>query len=153
VADLDHGRGEVERRRKRDQSGQRLEATDAERPCSLQTRWQASRRASSLAARLAHTHKLQTRPPPVGAPRAAAPLHIRLLAVPLAVSWPSLAQAVDLQGAEATPRWHKLAAWRTPAGADPNWRRRPSVLDQLRGWKRQPVAREKNRKHRPQMAA
>jgi hypothetical protein len=30
-----------------------------------------------------------------------------------------------------------------PFGKDPNWRRRPSVLDQLRGWKRQTVRRKK----------
>jgi hypothetical protein len=50
-------------------------------------------------------------------------------------------------------RWDNIAELLTHAETDPNWRRRPSVLDQLRGWKRQPVARDKNRTHRPQMAA
>lgn len=29
------------------------------------------------------------------------------------------------------------------AAKDPNWRRRPSVLDQYRGWKKQPLARQR----------
>jgi NAD(P)-dependent dehydrogenase (short-subunit alcohol dehydrogenase family) len=49
--------------------------------------------------------------------------------------------------------WDKIGGLLTQAGADPNWRRRPSVLDQLRGWKRQPVARANHRNHRLQMAA
>ena len=61
----------------------------------------------------------------------------------LAVSCQSIAQAFDLQGAEAQRRWDKIAALLTHSGKDPNWRRRPSVLDQLRGWKRQPLARKK----------
>ena len=53
------------------------------------------------------------------------------------------AQGFDLQGAEAKRRWDTIAEIRTHAGNDPNWRRQPSVLDQLRGWKRQPVSRKK----------
>jgi hypothetical protein len=60
----------------------------------------------------------------------------------LAVSCQSMAQAFDLKGDEAQQRWDKLAAILTHSGKDPNWRRRPSVLDQLRGWKRQPIARQ-----------
>jgi hypothetical protein len=73
VADLYRGRWEVELSIKLDTSVHRLDATDAERPCSLKTRWHAALIASILAALLAHTHNLQTRPPQVGAPRAAAP--------------------------------------------------------------------------------
>jgi hypothetical protein len=58
------------------------------------------------------------------------------------VSCQSMAQAFDLKGVEAQQRWDKLAAILTHSGKDPNWRRRPSVLDQLRGWKRQPMARK-----------
>jgi hypothetical protein len=58
------------------------------------------------------------------------------------VSCQSIAQAFDLEGDEATRRWDKIAELLTHAGKDPNWRRRPSLLDQLRGWKRQPFARK-----------
>ena len=120
----------------------RLDEGDSARPCSLKTLLHASRIASTIAALLAHTHTLTTRPPQVGAPRTEAPLHPRRLALQLAVSCQSIAQAFDLQGAEAQRRWDKIAALLTPSGKDPNWRRRPSVLDQLRGWKRQPIARK-----------
>jgi hypothetical protein len=103
----------------------------------------ASLIASTIAAILAHTHNLKTCPPQPGAPRMEAPLHPRRLALQLAVSCQSIAQAFDLKGAEAQRRWDKIAALLTHSGKDPNWRRRPSVLDQLRGWKRQPIARKK----------
>jgi hypothetical protein len=120
----------------------RLDAIDAERPCSLKVLLHAALIASILAALLAHTHNLNTRPQQIGAPRTEAPLHPRRLALQLAVSCQSIAHAFDLQGDEATRRWDKIAALLTHAGRDPNGRRRPSVLDQLRGWKRQPIARK-----------
>jgi hypothetical protein len=125
-----------------DKSVHRLDAIDAERPCSLKTLLHASLIASTIAALLAHTHNVHTRPPQAGAPRTAAPLHPRRLALQLAVSCQSIAQAFDLKGAEAAQRWNKIAELLTHSGRDPNWRRRPSVLDQLRGWKRQPIARK-----------
>ena len=153
VADLYRVRWEVELSMKLDKSVHRLDAVDSERPCSLKTLLHASLMASTIAARLAHTHTLKTRPPQARAPRTEAPLHPRRLALQLAVSCQSIAQAFDLKGVEAQRRWDKIAALLTHSGNDPNWRRRPSVLDQLRGWKRQPVAQDKNRNHRQQMAA
>ena len=143
VADLYRVRWEVELSMKLDKSVHRLDAIDAERPCSLKALLHASLIASILAALLAHTHNLNTRPQQDGAPRTEAPLHPRRLALQLAVSCQSIAQAFDLQGDEATRRWDKIAALLTHGGRDPNWRRRPSVLDQLRGWKRQPIPRKK----------
>ena len=147
VADLYRVRWEVELSIRLDKSVHRLDEVDSERPCSLKTLLHASLIASSIAALLAHTHNLQTRPPQVGAPRTAAPLHPRRLALQLAVSCQSIAQAFDLQGSEATQRWDKIAALLMHSGKDPNWRRRPSVLDQLRGWKRQPVVRRQSSQH------
>jgi hypothetical protein len=116
---------------KLDKSVHRLDAIDAERPCSLKALLQASLLASILAALLAHTHPLKTRPQQDGAPRTEAPLHPRRLALQLAVSCQSMAQAFDLQGEEATRRWDKIAAWLTYGGRDPNWRRRPSLLEPI----------------------
>jgi hypothetical protein len=141
VADLYRVRWEVELSIRLDKSVNRLDAIDAERPCTLKTLLYASLIASTIAALLAHTHNLQTRPQQPNAPRIEAPLHPRRLALQLAVSCQSIAQAFELQGAEATERWNKIAALLMHSGKDPNWRRRPSVLDQLRGWKRQPLAR------------
>jgi Transposase DDE domain len=153
VADLYRVRWEVELSMKLDKSVHRLDEVDSERPCSLKTLLHASLMASTIAALLAHTHNLKTRPPQASAPRTEAPLHPRRLALQLAVSCQSIAQAFDLKGGEAQRRWDKIAALLTHSGKDPNWRRRPSVLDQLRGWKRQSVAQDKNRNHRQQMAA
>ena len=143
VADRSRVRWEVELSIRLDQSVHRLDASDAEQPCTLKTLRHASRIASTLAALLAPTHHVPTRPPQPGAPRPEAPRHPRRLALQLAVSCQSIAQAFELQGAEAMHRWNTMAAWLTPSGKDPHWRRRPSVLDQLRGWKRQPVRRKK----------
>ena len=143
VADLYRVRWEVELSIRLDKSVNRLDAIDAEQPCTLKTLLHAALMASTIAAILAHIHNIQTRPRQVGAPRTEAPLHPRRLALQLAVSCQSIAQAFELQGAEATQRWHKIAALLTHTGKDPNWRRRPSVLDQLRGWKRQPVSHTK----------
>jgi hypothetical protein len=153
VADLYRVRWEVELSMKLDKSVHRLDEVDSERPCSLKTLLHASLMASTIAALLAHTHNLKTRPPQASAPRTEAPLHPRRLALQLAVSCQSIAQAFDLKGVEAQRRWDKIAALLTHSGKDPNWRRRPSVLDQLRGWKRQSIAPDKNRNHRQQMAA
>lgn len=142
VADLYRVRWEVELSIRLDKSVHRLDQIDAERPCSVKTLLHASLIASIITALLAHTHNLQTRPPQKGAPRIEAPLHPRRLALQLAVSCQSIAQAFDLKGAAAKRRWQQIAELLTHAGRDPNWRRRPSVLDQLRGWKRQPVMRK-----------
>ena len=143
VADLYRVRWEVARSSKLDKSVHRLDEIDAERPCALQTLLHAALMASTIAALLAHTHHLQTRPKRADAPRLEAPLHPRRLALQLAVSCQSIAQAFDLKGAEAQRRGDKVAEWLTHSGKDPNWRRQPSVLDQLRGWKRQPLTRKK----------
>jgi putative transposase len=139
VADLYRVRWEVELSIRLDKSVHRLDGVDTERPCSLKTLLHASLIASIIAALLAHTPNCQTRPQQEGAPRTEAPLHPRRLALQLAVSCQTIAQAFELQGSEAALRWDKIATLLTHSGKDPNWRRRPSVLDQLRGWKRQPV--------------
>jgi hypothetical protein len=136
---------------KLDTSVHRLDQIDAERPCSLKTLLHASRIASQIAALLAPKHNLQTQPPQPGAPRIEAPLHARRLALQLAVSCQSIAQAFDLQGAMAKRRWQQLAAWLTHSGTAPIWRRRPSVLDQLRSWNHQPVT--ERQAHRRQLKA
>ena len=153
VADLSRLRWEVELSSRLDPSVNRLDKSAAERPCALKTRVQAALLAATSAALLAHTHHRQTRPRHSSAPRMAAPLPPRRLAWQLAVSCPSIAHAFDLKGGEAKPRWEKSAALLTHAGRDPNWRRRPAVLDQRRGWKRQSVAQDTQRNHRQQMAA
>jgi hypothetical protein len=139
VEDFYRVRWEVELSIRLDQSVHRLDEVDSERPCSLKTLQHASRIASMIAALLAHTHYRQARPQQEGAPRTEAPLHPRRLALQLVVSCQAIAQTFDLKGIEAKRRWQQIADLLTHSGKDPNWWRRPSVLDKLRGWKRQPV--------------
>jgi hypothetical protein len=146
VTDIYRVRWEVELSIRVDKSVPRLAHVDAERPCSGKTLLQASLLASIITALLAHTQNRQTRPPQDGMPRTEAPLHPRRLAWPLAVSCQSIAQARDLQGAAAQQRWQQIAELLVHSGRDPNGRRRPSVLDQLRGWNRQPVVRTQTRR-------
>jgi hypothetical protein len=153
VADLYRVRWEVELSIKLDKSVHRLDQIDAERPCSVKTLLHASLIASIITALLAHTHNARLRPPQEGMPRTEAPLHPRRIALQLAVSCQSIAQALDLKGAAAKRRWQQIAALLMHSGKDPNWRRRPSVLDQLRGWKRQPVARKRANRNDLQAAA
>jgi hypothetical protein len=153
VADLYRVRWEVELSIRLDKSVRGLDEIDSERPCSLKTRLHASLIASTIAALLAQTHNVKTRPKHSSDPWMEAPLHPRRLALQLAVSCQSIAQAFDLKGVEAKRRWGKIAELLTHAGRDLDWRRRPSVLDQLRDWKRQPAAQDKNPSHRQQMAA
>jgi len=134
VADLYRVRWAVELNLKVDQSVHRLDQIDAERLCSVKTLLHTSL--------LAHTHQMQTHPPQEGTTRTEALLHPRRFAWPLAVSCQSMAQAFDLKGTTATRRWQQIAALLRHRGKDPHGRRRPSSLDQRRGWKRQPVARK-----------
>jgi len=46
-----------------------------------------------------------------------------------------------MEPALAEPEWQKIADYLLLLGYDPNWRRRPSVLDQMRGWKVLPATR------------
>ncbi len=46
--------------------------------------------------------------------------------------------AFEQEGDVAKKSWNRIAKVLTTSGKDPNWRRRPSVLDELRGWKRLP---------------
>jgi hypothetical protein len=91
VADLYRVRWEVERSLRLDNSVNRLDAIDAERPCALKTLLHASLMASTLAALLAPPHNLQTCSTQAGKPHLEAPLHPRRLALQLAVSCQSMA--------------------------------------------------------------
>lgn len=47
----------------------------------------------------------------------------------------SLASAFELSGDQAQTKWQQLAEYLEHLAKDPNWRRSPSILDQLRGWR------------------
>jgi hypothetical protein len=45
-----------------------------------------------------------------------------------------IADALELPTAATAAEWDKIAVIIVHTGEDPNWRTRPSILDQLRGW-------------------
>jgi len=100
----------------------------------------ASLVASVIAGLLVHRHNLATRPRGAQQRRTVPPLHVRLLALQMATSAQSIALAFELSGDDATRAWDKIAIVLTHSGKDPNWRRRPSVLDEIRGWTPTPKA-------------
>ena len=96
----------------------------------------ASRVSSILSGLLAHHHRRREAPPPrADTERTPAPIHPQSLARAMGSAAQSLAAALDLKGAEAERRWRELAGLLTHLGKDPNWHNRPSILDQLRGWR------------------
>ena len=130
-------RWEVEISIKLDKTVHRLDESDAERPWSIKTMLHASLIASIITAILVHKHNWTTRPKEKDQPRTQPPLHQMLVAKMLAVSCLSIARASTFRGPKAKAEWQRIADNLTHAGKDPNWRRRPSVLDQMRGWKPQ----------------
>ncbi|MSQ84966.1 MAG: hypothetical protein EXR77_19180 [Myxococcales bacterium] len=70
----------------------------------------------------------------VKAARTKQPVHHNLLARALASAHFAFADALRLVGRHATKECDRLAEYLVRAASDPNWKTRPSVLDQLRGW-------------------
>jgi Transposase DDE domain len=136
VADLYCVRWDVELRMKMDKSVHRLDQFDAEPSCAAKALLHAPLMASIIAALLAYSHRLQTRPSHEGRVRTEAPPHLRRLVLRLAVSCQVMAPAFAPTGTAAKRRWQQIAVLPTPSGKDPNGRRRPSVLEQVCSWKR-----------------
>jgi len=84
------------------------------------------------------TRLAATEPPRTG------PLHTRLVALTLATAAQSLAIAVVADDPH-DPVWQRIARGIDAGGRDPNWRKRPSVLDRLFGFvPSQPAPRQKS---------
>ena len=73
-----------------------------------------------------------------GAERTAPPLHPQSLARAMGCTALRIAETLALDSHEATPKWQQIADYLFHMGHDPNWRNRPSVLDQMRGWRVSP---------------
>jgi hypothetical protein len=141
VADLYRVRWEVESSNKLDKSNLRLDEIDAQRPAAVNALLHASMTASVLIGSIVHRHNLAHRP--ATGPRNEAPLHHRLVALMVAQCAYRIACAFHLEGEAAAREWEHLAAVIVHMGKDPNWRSKPSILDQLRGWKASPSSKSK----------
>lgn len=73
-------------------------------------------------------------------PASRAPLHALLLMRALASAHGTITRLLQAETPEL-PEWRKLMSRLRDFGSDPNWRRRPSVLDRIQGLKAPPVPR------------
>jgi hypothetical protein len=136
IADLYRVRWEIESDNKLNKSCSHLEEIGAETGPAVRALVDASLVSSMLACLLAHQHRLDEAPPAhEGAERTTAPIHPQMLALSMGSASNTIAAAMELRGEKATAEWDRIAAILTHLGRDPNWRRNPSILDQLRGWR------------------
>lgn len=139
IADLYRVRWEIESDNKLDKSCNHLDEIAARTGPSVRAMVHASMVSSIIACMLAHVHRLSEAPPPKqGVERSTAPIHPQSLAREMGSAATLIATAMELHGQPATDEWDRIAALLTHFGKDPNWRRSPSILDQLRGWKISP---------------
>lgn len=145
IGDIYRIRWEIELANKLDKSVNRLDETTATKAASVMTMLHASLLASIITAILVHQHHLKTRPKN-GGPRRTAPLHPMQVAKLLDRDNVHIASAMELDetegpGAELAAKtlWDAVALGLDRLATDPNWRRRPSVLDRLRGTKPSPA--------------
>ena len=141
LADLYRVRWEIETNNKLDKSSHRLEQIDAKRGAAARAMVHASLISSVLVNSIVHAHNRVT--PTKTAQRTRPPLHAGLVARMLATAAFRIADAYERDGDDALVEWTKLAEIIVHTGEDPNWRARPSVLDQLRGWSPAPAAKRK----------
>jgi hypothetical protein len=135
VADIYRVRWEIETDNKLDKSCLHLDKITARTPHSVRALVHATMASSIIVGLLAHRHRLQEAPPQVrGAERKTAPIHPQALALAMGCAATSIATAMELNGDAAQQKWRSLAGYLEHLGKDPNWRRNPSILDQLRGW-------------------
>jgi putative transposase len=139
IADIYRVRWEIESDNKLDKSCSHLDKISARTPSAVRALVHASLTSSMLACLLVHRHRLSTGPAPAKATqRTCPPLHPQSVARAMASSAIRIADALELRGQQAAKQWRKIASNLYLFGHDPNWRCRPSVLDQLRGWRTSP---------------
>jgi hypothetical protein len=136
IADIYRVRWEIESDNKLDKSCNNLDKVSARTPAATRALVHASLVSSMLACLIVHKHRLAERPPPTkSAERTKPPLHPQSLARAMGATALRIAETLALEPAEAEPQWQKIADYLFHLGHDPNWRSRPSVLDQMRGWR------------------
>lgn len=145
VGDLYRIRWEIEIDNKVDKAGARLDEVAARKEVSVRILLMASLLNTTIARTIVQSEKLAIRKglaPKDPAPRP--PLHPILLTRALAVAHQSIAQLLH-DGRANLVEWRKLMSQLRLLGHDPNWRKRPSVLDVIQGLTA-PPGRKRNSK-------
>jgi hypothetical protein len=147
IADLYRVRWEIESDNKLDKSCSHLDDIAARTGPSVRAMVHASLVSSIIACVLAHHVRLNEAPPPrQGTERVTAPIHPQSLARAMGSAAGTIAATMDLRGEAAAREWQRIADYLSHLGRDPNWRRSPSILDQLRGWTISPGRPKKARR-------
>ena len=147
IADLYRVRWEIESDNKLDKSCSHLDQIAARTGPSVRAMVHASMVSSIIACVLSHHVRLNEAPPPrAGGERKTAPIHTQSLARAMGSAAGTIAAAMELRGQPAEREWTRIAEYLSHLGRDPNWRRSPSILDQLRGWKITPGRPKKARR-------
>lgn len=139
IADIYRVRWEIESDNKLDKSCNHLDETRAATGPAARALIHASIVSSMLACLLAHHHRIKERAKRgPDKERTQSPLHPQSVARAMGCAAMRIAAALALTGKEAARQWDFIAGYLQHLGQDPNWRRSPSVLDQMRGWKISP---------------
>src|ERR1019366_4911397 len=146
VGDLYRVRWEIEVDNKVDKAGARLDEIYAQTPVSARILVLASLLNTTIAKTVVQSEKLAI----VGAkadpsqPAARPPLHPLLTMRALASAQGTISRLL-LSDKQQLPEWRKLMSRLRNFGSDPNWRRRPSVLDRIQGLTAPPKERRRAR--------
>lgn len=133
-------RWEIELDNKLDKTSFHMDEIVSRTPHTVRALVHAAIAASVIVCLLAHKHRLEeTRPSTPGTLRTKPPVHVQTLARKVASAADRIATTMMLAGDDAERAWNDIAKRLLFFGVDPNWRHRPSALDQLRGWSVRPA--------------
>jgi hypothetical protein len=136
-------RWEIEKDNKLNKSDEDLDELDGRKVSSVHIMLYASLLGSLVVNRIVHHDHQELFATWEERPRA--PLHARLVALALASCRAALTEALATQDPEHRA-WQSVFAVVEGSGRDPNWRRRPSVLDVLLGFTAPPGRPRDNRR-------
>lgn len=148
VGQLYRVRWEIEIDNKVDKAGARLDEIAARKPVSVRILLLASLLNTTIARTIVQSEKLAIRKGRAATERAARPpLHPVLVMRALATFAATVARLL-LEPDTRVGQWEALLSSLRHLGHDPNWRRRPSVLDTIQGLTA-PPGRKRNEKAMP----
>lgn len=134
IADIYRVRWEIESDNKLDKSCNHIDGVRAQTGHTVRALVHASLTSSMLACLIAHRHRLKEGQRARLTERKSPPIHPQALARAMGSAAIKIATAFELDGNEARREWQFIAEYLQHLGEDPNWRTRPSILDQMRGW-------------------
>lgn len=146
VGEIYRVRWEIEIDNKVEKAGARLDEITARTPVSARTLVLASLLNATIARTVVQSEKIAivSKKKSPSEPAARPPLHPILLMRALAAVHGSIARLLQDDTSEPL-EWRKLMSRLRHLGSDPNWRRRPSVLDRIQGLTAPPIARRPRR--------